>query len=316
MAPELFLVSPARLASPEMISSRSFDLNALWFTGLSGSERVIALVQTVLISNALGITEYGVYGFLFTTVGTVASVIALQMGLTATVFVSRYRETDKARAAGVITTVNRFGWIAALAFVALTLPFNQALADRFLGSNHYGLAVSLGIVLVAAMILSGMQDGVAQGFEIFTFLAKVKIVLAALVYGAIYAVIDRLGLNGILGVVIAGLVVKWLILEWAINRSRKAAGIPAVGGGVSFRALVSDFACPSMIISLSSGYLTVLGLYILSNQPGGFDGVAIASTGIQWRSPLLLLASAVGTVAVPAFSRFAETGDAVNSAKL
>ena len=298
------------------ISQNTFDLNAVWFTALTGFERVIALAQTVMISRALGITEYGVYGFLFTTIGTVASIIALQMGLTATVFVSKYRETDKVKAAGVIATVDRFGWIAALVFVALTLPFNQALADRFLGSDQYGLAVTLGIVLVAATLLSGMQDGVAQGFEIFAFLSKLRIVVSALVFGAIYAIVGRFGLNGVLGAVIAGLVVKWLILEWAIKRSRKEAGIPAVGGGVSFRALVSNFAFPSMIISLASGYLTVLGLYVLSNQPGGFDGVAIASLGIQWRSPLLLLASVVGTVAVPAFSRFAETGDDVNSARL
>src|SRR5688572_28811509 len=117
MAPELFLVSPARLASPPMkISRNTFDLNALWFTALSGSERVIALVQTVLISNALGITEYGVYGLLISTIGTAASVVALQMGLTATVFVARYRETDKAKAAGVIAVVDRFGWIVAGTF--------------------------------------------------------------------------------------------------------------------------------------------------------------------------------------------------------
>ena len=72
-------------------SGSDFGRNAIWFTGLSAFERVFAVTQTVLIARALGITEYGVYGLLFGTIGFVASVVGLQMGLTATVFVARYR---------------------------------------------------------------------------------------------------------------------------------------------------------------------------------------------------------------------------------
>jgi len=305
-----------RVQSEVSALSRTFDQNAIWFTGLTGAERVLAVLQTMLIANVLGQTEYGVYLFLFTTIGTVASVAALQMGLTATVFVSRYRETDKAKAAGVIATTERFGWFVALAFVALTAPFSQVLAERLLGSAEYGSSIVLASLLVAATIVSGMQDGVAQGFEEFAFLAKVKILLSAVVLGGVYLGVERLGLNGVLIAVIAGLVLKWLILQWAINRDRTKAGIPAAGGGVSFRSLVSNFAFPSMAISLGTGYVTWLGAFILSQQPGGFDGVAVVNTGIQWRSPLLLLASAVGTVAVPAFSRYAESGDHVNAGQL
>ena len=41
-----------------------FRRNALWFTGLTGFQRVAAMVQTILIARALGITEYSSYGLM------------------------------------------------------------------------------------------------------------------------------------------------------------------------------------------------------------------------------------------------------------
>ena len=98
----------------DALPSRSeFGRNAFWFTALSAFDRVIAVVQTVVISRTLGITEYGVYGLLFGTIGLVASIVGMQMGLTATVFVAKFRVSDKAKAAAVISIVGRFGLIVA-----------------------------------------------------------------------------------------------------------------------------------------------------------------------------------------------------------
>jgi hypothetical protein len=53
------------------------------------------------------VTDYGVYGLLVGTVGLAASVAGLQMGLTATVFIARYRTHDKAKARFAIQFANR-----------------------------------------------------------------------------------------------------------------------------------------------------------------------------------------------------------------
>ena len=87
-------------------ASRSqFGRHAVWLTSLTGFERVMAVVQTALVSRAIGITEYGVFMLLFSTIGLVASSVALQMGLVGTVFVSRYRDTEKAKAAATIEKI-------------------------------------------------------------------------------------------------------------------------------------------------------------------------------------------------------------------
>ena len=71
-----------------------------------------------------------------------------------------------------------------------------------------------------------------------------------------------------------------------------------------------------MTVSLGVGFMMWLGTFMLSKQPSGFDQVAIVSTGLQWRGPLLLLALSLGTVAVPAFSRFESQRDVSRSANL
>ena len=299
-----------RVQSRVLSATRSeFGRNATWFTALSAFERVIAVVQTVIIARVLGITEYGVYGFLFGTIGFVASVVGLQMGLTATVYVARYRGTEKAKASAVIAIVGRFGWVVGAVFVVLAAPFSPALATFFLGSGQYQLPMALGIVFVGATIISGIQEGVAQGFEIFRSLAKIKIFSSLLTLAAIAPMASYFGLVGVLAAVLGGVVVRYQILGMVVRRTRIEMDIPRTGAGVVVGKLIADFALPSMTVSLAVGFVTWLGTFMLSRQPAGFSEVAFANTGLQWRGPVLLLAATLGGVAIPAFSMLGARGD-------
>ena len=293
-----------------------FRRNALWYTGLTGFQRVAALVQTILIARALGITEYGIYGLLFGTIGLIASTAGLQMGLTATVFVARYKKDAQAKAAAVITVVSRFGWIIAVMALLLAMPFTSEISEFLLQSNSYRLAVLLGAVFVGISIVSGIQDGVAQGFEMFGPVARVNAATALLVLLCVLPAANFLGLSGVLLAILGGVVLKLALLNGMIRRKRTDLSIPEQGAGVSFRALVSTFAMPSMLVSLGLGGATWFGMFMLSRQGSGFDGVAIVNAGLQWRGPVLLFLSAIGTVAVPRFSRLHAVGDGQQSYQL
>ncbi|MBK9241948.1 MAG: radical SAM protein [Acidobacteria bacterium] len=298
------------------LTQSEFRKNTLWVAALGGFERVGAMAQAVLISRALGITEYGVYGLLFGAVGFVASTAGFQMGLTATVFVSRYRESEKQKVAGVISLVGRFAWVISVMLVAAALPFSRTLAEALVGSTGYQAAVIVMILFVAATIVSGVQDGVAQGFEKFAELSKIKIGVTLAVLLGIYPAARTFGLDGVLIAILAGVVLKGLILHRVIRRSRLDAGIPHHGAPASFRQLIGDFALPSTVLNLVLGGVTWGGLFMLSRQQSGFDEVAIVSTGLQWRGPMLLLAASIGGVAVPAFGRLSVAGDAAGTRRL
>ena len=290
--------------------------NAFWFTALTGFQRIFSMVQTILIARALGITEYGVYGLLFGTIGFVASVMGLQMGLTATVFIARYREYEKEKASAVIQICSRFGWMVSIGLLIVAVPFVSSIGIYLLSSSGYEFAVLLALIFIVISIVSGIQDGIAQGFEQFAILAKVNVVSALLVLAVITPAASGFGLNGVLLTILIGVVLKFIVLQWEIQRIRKKDAIPRVGSGVSFGNLIGQFALPSMLVSLGLGAVTWLGMFMLSRQAAGFNGVAIANTGLQWRGPVLLLTSAIGTVAIPAFSRLSGAGDVKTSLRL
>lgn len=292
----------------------AFAKNAFYLTGITGIERVAGLVQTVLIARALGITEYGIYGLLFSTVGFVASVMGLQMGLTATVFVARYREHEKAKAGAVIRYVTRFVLIMSAVFLLASLPFAAPLSHWLLKSIGYTFALVVGCLFVAASLLSGVQDGVAEGFEDFRAVAIARLAGTLLGLAAIYPAATLHGLDGVLVVLLASVVLKYLILAIVIARHRRREHIPRRGEhDVSFFKLVKDFSLPSMLVSLLLGAVTWFGTYLLSRQAAGFAAVAIVNVGLQWRGPILLVTGALGRVAVPVFSRHEGANDTAAS---
>jgi O-antigen/teichoic acid export membrane protein len=294
----------------------AFAKNAFYLTGITGFQRVAALIQTVLIARTLGITAYGIYGLLFSTVGLVASVTGLQMGLTATVFIARYREHDKGKAGAVIRYVTLFAVLMSAAFLIVTLPFAKPLSDWLLRSSGYTFALVLGCLFVAGSLVSGVQDGVAEGFEDFRAVAIARLVSTVLALAGIYPAAIFYGLDGVLVDLLCGTIVKYAILAVVIARHRRLEQIPRTHGGghgVSFFKLVKDFSLPSMLTSLLLGVVTWWGTYLLSRQAAGFAAVAIVNVGLQWRGPILLVTSALGRVAVPVFSRHHGGNDATGS---
>lgn len=293
-----------------------FGRNATWFTLLSAAERLLAVIQTVVVARVLGITEYGVFGFLFGTIGFIGSVVGLQMGLTATVYISRYKAAEKKRAAAVIAIVKWYGLMAALVSLIVAVPLSHQLSLLLFGSAQYQSAVMIGALLMGASIVSGVQDGVAQGFEMFRSLAKLKVAASLVTLLAIYPMAIGFGLDGVLVVITLGLALKFTILERSIARARFAADIPADGAGESLWHLVTTFAFPSMAASLAVGFVMWWGSYLLSTMPSGFDELAFVNTGLQWRGPILLLAATLGSVAIPAFSKLAGRHDHAGAATL
>ncbi len=298
---------------PTRLRSSIFVRNAAWFTGISGVQRAAGLVQTILIARVLGITEYGAYGLLNVSIGFMASVMGLQMGLTATVFVARYRDNNKANAGAVIRHVMHFALAISAVFLVCTVPFADKLSAWLLKSDQYAIALLVGCLFVPASILSGVQDGIAEGFEDFRAVAITRLIGVVVSLVAIYPAAVHFGLTGVLVTLVAGVAIKYVLLAAVVARHKRRQAIPRHGGAITFVDLVKNFALPSMLVSLLLGTVLWFGTYLLSRQAAGFAAVAIVSVGLQWRGPIILVADALGRVAVPVFSRRHGAGDVAGS---
>jgi len=291
------------------MSKKTLLQNMSWLTLVSSIERVAAVLQTVLIARALGISDYGVYGLVFGTIGLTASVAGLQMGLTATVFLARYRDAEKAKAAFVISFVNRFGFAVGLVFVLCTVPFATSIAKWLIGPSGSAMAIVAGCLLVAFSIVSGVQDGIIQGFEDFRSIALTRLTTTVVTLAGIYPAGVEFGLLGVMAVVLLGLIIKYLLLVQKLGWHIRENNLPAKGEGLRGQDLLWGFSIPSMLVSLLVGAIGWGGTFILSRQASGFDALAVVNTGLQWRGPIFLLTTAISSVAIPAISRQFQAGN-------
>lgn len=289
------------------MSEVSLLKNMSWLTLISGVERVAAVIQTILVARALGISDYGVYGLLFGTVGLVASVVGLQMGFTATVFVARYRDTEKSKAVFVMSFVTRFAFVIASLFLVGTLPFAGPIARGLVGPAGSEIAIVAGCLLVAFSVISGVQDGIIQGFEDFRSVAIARLATTVLTLALIYPAGIEFGLPGVMTVAVIGLVVKYVLLAAKQRWHAKQNRLPTKGEGLRAKDLIWGFSVPSMLASLLVGAVNWWGTLMLSRQANGFDALAVVNTGLQWRGPIFLLTASVSGVAIPAISRHVQS---------
>lgn len=304
-----FIVTlPAHTAEHGMTSLVRLWLHGLTWTILSaGLERVIGLIQTVMIARALGIEDYGRYGLIFGMIGLVASIAGFQLGSTATAYVARYRRRDPAAAGSVIVAAEALGLLAAGVGLAITaIAPEQSAAWFFKHSSYAELMVPAGFLVVLA-VAGGVQDGILQGFEAFRALAWIRVAGAALTFLLIVVVGANGGLRGVLLAIAAGGAVRFAVMLVVQKQLWQADGLRYSRDAVwSMRHALLEFSIPAVLGNLLNAVMWY-GTYLLSRAPDGFADVAVASAAQQWRGPVLLLNGSLAMVAIPIMSRTADT---------
>lgn len=293
---------------------RPASIVRLWLHGLTwtilsaGLERVISLIQTVMVARILGIEDYGRYGLIFGTIGMVASIAGFQLGTTATAYIARYRHSDPAAAGGVIVLAEGLSLVTAVAGLAVMAAApEQAAAWLFKEATYANVMVPAGMLVVFAVV-GGVQDGILQGFEAFRALAWVRVVVATLTFVLIAAVggTDG-GLRAVLIAIAAGGAVRFVIMLVLQKQLWNADGLTHSRDAVwAMRYALLEFSVPAVLGNLLVGAVLWYGIYLLSRAPGGFEEVAIASAAQQWRGPVLFLNGSLATVAIPLMSRTAD----------
>jgi O-antigen/teichoic acid export membrane protein len=301
----------AQAAEPSAPSIVRLWLHGLTWTILSaGLERVIAVVQTVVIARILGIEDYGRYGLIFGTIGLVASIAGFQLGATATAYIARYRHSDPGAAAGVIVLAEGLSLLAALAGLAvMAIAPEQTATWLFKQASYAEVMLPAGIIIMFAVV-AGVQDGILQGFEAFRALAWVRVVVAVLTF-ALVAVVGGAGggLRSVLIAIAAGGAVRFVIMLVLQKQLWSADGLRYSRKALwSMRHALLEFSVPAVLGNLLLGLVMWYGTFLLSRAPGGFEDVAIAAAAQQWRGPVLFLNGSLATVAIPLMSRTADAG--------
>ncbi len=273
-------------------------------------ERLISLGQSVYVARQLGAEEFGRYGLVFATTGLIASLAGLQLGLTASVHVSKYVRTAPLMAGAVIRLCEIAGLVSTIAAVLFVWCAPDWVALHLLGGRSYTNVLGVAAVIVLLSVFSGIQDGVLQGFERFRALAIAR-VGATLVGFLVLLVIGRPGnLDRVLIAITIGAAIRMLAVfaikeqQWRTHRLK--ATIRALW---DVRGAIFHFSLPSMLASLLFGVVGWYGMLAVSKTQIGFHGVAYVTTGQQWQGTVQFSTAFIASVAVPMMSRMLHEGD-------
>ncbi|MGR5879855.1 oligosaccharide flippase family protein [Bacillus pacificus] len=89
-------------------------------------------LSSLIIARLLGIEMYGKYAIIQSNVYTFAAIASAGLGITATKFVSQYRDSNKEKCAQVISTMRVISLITSIAFTAIVIGASSYYATNVL----------------------------------------------------------------------------------------------------------------------------------------------------------------------------------------
>ncbi|MDB5679119.1 oligosaccharide flippase family protein [Sphingomonas bacterium] len=289
-----------------------------WLFASSLIERVTALAQTVLIARAIDIDNYGRYALLFSTISLLAPIVSLQLPYSVIYFVSRFQTRDPAKAGAVVLLGRRLTLATTIAALAIAVIFAGPLSRWLFTTGGFGWPIVLGGVILLASVQAGLSDALLQASERFRTLAIARVATALLSVAALIPVLlYSPTLTAVLAVVAGGAVFRLIavaIPARAISR-RLVADTDFHQAWGSARVIV-DFSLPSGLLSVVTGVSVWIGNYYLTRQPLGLKDLAIINTGLQWRSPILVIMASLASAIVPMLGRYLGDDDHAQTRRL
>lgn len=277
-----------------------------WLFTSSLVERAAALVQTVVIARAIGIDDYGRYALLFSTISLLTPLVSLQLPYAIIYFVSRFQAREPERAGAVVLLGQRLTLATTVGVLLLCLPFAGPLSDWLFAADGYRTPVVLGAVILLASVQAGLADTLLQASERFRTLAVARLSTALLSMVVLVAV-ARLttGLTPVM-IALAGAALVRLAAVAIPARSVSAALVAKTSFRDALRhgSVILQFSLPSGLLALTQGIAGWIGNYYISRSPAGLRDLAVINTGLQWRSPILVVMASLASALLPMLGRY------------
>jgi O-antigen/teichoic acid export membrane protein len=275
------------------------------FWSLAGAviSRGLMLLATIAVARLLGKTVYGELGMIQSTVGMFGILAGFGLGLTATKHIAEFREGDPARAGRIL---GLSGLIAILfgGLIAMGLwIFAPWLAEHTINAPHLAGALRIGTLILFISALNGAQTGALSGFEAFRAIASVNLLVGLLSFPVLVAGAFWGGLNGAIWALVTSLGFNWIFSHLALRKEAARYNVRITFKDFGHEwAVLWRFSAPAALSGIVSAPVNWFCSAMLVSHPGGYAELGLFSAATQWRSAILLIPTALSTVALPILS--------------
>ena len=261
------------------------------------------LVGYILVARLLGKEEFGAFGIIQNTAGTLGILAGIGSGMTCTKYVAQFRSTDPQRCGRIIGLGLLVSAVLAAALGAALYAFSPWLASRTLAAPGLAPELRTAALFLFATALTGAQNGVLAGLEAFQRSARLSAIRGGITIVLMAAAAQAWGLHGTVWSLAMAACIGCGIGQYELQKACAATGIRVCLGNVhGDMALVWSFSIPASLAGAMTGPAMWLAYAVLVNQPGGYGQMGIFAAANHWRNALLFLPNVIGQPLLPVLS--------------
>lgn len=282
--------------------ARRMAFGAFWSIFGTASSKIFVLIAGIICARILGKEVYGELGMLRSTISLFVVLGASGLGLTASKYISEYKEKDKNLISGIYILTNSFALFTAIIITLTIISFSKPLCISLLNAPHLINEFKVGGLILFITILNGAQNGILSGFENFKGIAINNFWTSIaecifLIVGCYYW--------GLIGAIL-GYGISYLIL-WFLNHHTLQKEIRARNIRISCKIrwnllqVLYKFSLPATISALlvTPVFWGVRAMLVHCN---GFAESATYDVAEQWRIIILFVPNSLCQIVLPILS--------------
>lgn len=289
-----------RLAGSDVL--KRLARGSFWSLVNSVAVKFLALMQAIVLARMMGISEFGEWGLLLSTIATVSVFASFGLGATTSKHVAQWHAADPERLASLLSLLRLAALsMGVLAFVLLA--FGAETVTALIDAPQLTGTLALVGIIVLCNSIASIHAGILTGLERFRTIAILEFILAVIGIGLVLGSAYLYGVSGaVLGLALTTLL-RTFIYSVSATTLLQNRNIPVFAKPVFAQwIIIRDFAVPATF----SGITIMLSLWVshavLVRQPGGFEEMGAYQAANQWRTLLAFLPTQLLAAYLPVLS--------------
>jgi len=264
-----------------------------------------SFLSMVVLARLLGKETFGQFAMVQSTVVAMTNLAGLGLGITATKYVSQFRNTQPDRAGRILGLSSSVAFLAGLCFSLVLVAF----APTLMAGTATVPVLRLSAIYVFFTTLNGYQSGALMGMEVFGRIARISLLSGPTAVVGTWALAYRYGLTG--GVLAQGLnaFLIWVLYQIVVRQECRRANIRIrYRGAWEERSALIQFSIPAVASSITSS-TAIWWCNRLLVTSSGYAELAVFIAASNLRLMVLFTPGVVARVVSPLLNNLLASGE-------
>ncbi|WP_375604952.1 oligosaccharide flippase family protein [Flavobacterium davisii] len=283
--------------------NRKIITHGFWIVSGNIVSKFFLLIATILMAKFLNKEEYGQFGIIKSTILMFALFAGMELGITATKYISQYKTLNPKKIEKIIGLSNFFALLISIIITLLVFLFAEEIAKQ-INAPHLSLEIKISSFVLFFSSLNGIQNGILAGVEKFRDLSVNTTVAGVLSSLAMVVASKYNNLNWVVIAFGSNFFILFILNFFSLKKYFYPFYKVSVFDKSNFEeiTILWKFSLPAILAGLMVGPVTWFCNYLLVNQVNGYQQMANFDIANQWRNTILFIPGALCQIALPLLS--------------